>query len=694
MVTPISTTQHDDLLRLSANFIHVDPHEAILIGDVAFAKGALQFSTDSLLIDKLTQMALTEGPVELQEPEFQATAQSAEISLSSDAVLLDSVQYRLPLGHGQGRAAQVSRDADGVLTLTEASYSTCLADEESWVLEAEQLIFDSNAQQGRARNARLKFKGIPLLYTPWFGFPLGDQRQSGFLPPTLGSTSASGSELQVPYYWNIAAHADMTIAPRYLSKRGAQLQNEFRYLASHGLWTLESEYLDDRHLDDDRYFLRLTQAGQLGNHWSSQIDASRTSDNEYFEDLGTSFSVSSTTHLSSSFNLRYAHEPLNFSLAASRYQTLDADIMPADRPYNREAQLTLNYRPLSAWAGLEFGLSSELVNFERDASVTGWRIDLNPRLSFPMGDAGWFVVPTLSPRYTRYDIQDPDNVLPNRPQRSLTTSSLDAGLVFERRLTDGARQTLEPRLYYLHTPFKDQTDLPNFDAGEFDFDFAQLFRNNRFSGIDRIGDADQLTIALTSRWYSADSRRETLRASLGQIQYFKDRQVVLPSGDGAAHDNRSALVADLEYRPDDIWSGRIAAQWNPVTEQTERSSFRLRWRQNNQQIFNVSYRFRDTEPQEQVDLSFRLGLSTHWNLVAKQSYSLTDSIELEQLAGVEYESCCWRFQVVAREFLNDDGNDTNSAVLFELVFKGFSSLGDKVDQLLEDSILGFRADEE
>ncbi|HSP00631.1 MAG TPA: LPS assembly protein LptD, partial [Thioalkalivibrio sp.] len=333
--------------------------------------------------------------------------------------------------------------------------------------------------------------------------------------------------------------------------------------------------------------------------------------------------------------------------------------------------------------------------FERDNTLTGQRLDLMPALSLPLRRSYGFFTPRVKYRYTSYQLQDAAPGQDTRPDRGVPITSLDAGLFFERPLANGGLQTLEPRLFYLYVPHRDQDALPVFDTGRRDFSFDQLFLDDRFTGADRVGDANQLTLALTSRRIDPMSGQERFRASVGQILYFDDRQVTLTPSETPATDNRSSLVAEAALRMAREWSARGAIQWDPHGEQTELATAQLQYRGSGRRIANLGYRLREDPLRpdrelEQIDLSAAWPLNARWNMVGRYNYSLRDERDVEVLAGLEYESCCWRASMVARRYLTAGvEREYNSGIYFQLTLKGLAGLGTGLQELLGESIRGY-----
>lgn len=665
-----------------------------LEGNAALRRDDQSLAADRVRVDRASGHAEAAGNVVFTTPELGVHADQGFADLDSGALAVDQARYRLPSYPAQGRADRLARDERGVSLLEDGTWSSCPPEAEAWHLAAGHVTLDPNTRQGTARDVSLWFKGVPLFYSPWFRFPLGNERMSGFLAPRIGRSSDSGAEFSVPWYWNAAPNFDATLTPRWLQRRGTQLQSEWRWLGPLGTWQLNNEYLPDDDLaGEDRSLTQLRQQADFGA-WDTDIDAAWASDRDYFDDLGTSLSLSSQTHLRRRGDLRWRGDAGRFRLRADAYQTLDESISPENRPYERLPQLTFSRDDRRG--ALETDFDSELVRFEREASdPAATRLRLTPAVTLGAETPGWFLRPRLAIDHTSYQL---DRIGPERPERidrTLPIASLDAGLVLDR-FGSRYQQTLEPRAFYVYVPEEDQSDIPLFDTGEYGFSFSQLFRERRFTGGDRVGDTNRLTLALTSRLLSRDSGRELLRGSIGGIRYFEDREVTLPNREPEVGDT-SDLIAELAASPSPYWRGRVSVQWEPETEVVGKQNAAVGYRGPGGGVANLGYRYRrdrfDEAQQEQVDLSFAWPLSPRWGVVARSNYSLLDERTVESLAGIEYNSCCWRLRTVAREYITDNGDDTSEAIYIELVLKGLGGVGDETGSLLERAILGYSAPE-
>ena len=663
--------------RATADRMTADGPDTVLMGDVTVRRQTRTVHGDRIELDRDTDRATARGGVWLEQDGLFIEGDNGEVNLDTGAFELDTIRYSVQPAHAQGRASRVRRDAAGITHLTAATFSTCPPGTPGWHLQADEIELDPQTGQGTAHGATLEFKGVPLLYTPWLRFPLGDERRSGLLTPSFGSNSSSGTTIGIPYYWNAAPNFDATIEPRYLSERGGQLRSEWRWLGPAGFWKLDNEHLpgDDK-FGADRTLTRIEHSGRFGA-WRTSIDAADASDDEYFEDLSTRLDLSSQTNLRQRAQAHWSGTPGDLRL---RYQ--DFQSLSGGEPFSQVPQIELTGR--QDYGRFELDYRSELVRFERSDSDEGTRLNLRPELTWNLERPGWFLRPSVGWDYTAYDLDRTNSTGPSGPDRSLPLLSLDTGLIFER-FGSSYRQTLEPRAFYVYVPEESQDDLPVFDTSEFEFSSAQLFRARRFNGPDRLGDANRLTLAVTTRLFDRASGRERLSASLGAIHFFDDRKVQLPS-EPIATDEQSDLALELAARPTERWSSRLFVQWDADDDRTEESTLDLRYKADREHQVNFSYRFA-RDGSEIANLGAAWRLSPHWMAVGSTRRSLDNEDNLETILGAEYASCCWQARVVARDYLGGQG-EQETGISVELVLKGLGGLGDDAGGLFQRAILG------
>lgn len=651
-----------------------------LWGGVEMRQGERLLRADSLVFVQREHYAEAEGNILFEANGFELRGERARVQLDQRIADFFAAHYRYTPMHARGRAAQIHHQGSGQTRLERATYTTCDPDSAAWRLTAGEVRLDQQQGVGTAENVLVQFYHWPLLYTPWIRFPIDDRRKSGMLPPSLGNGTKTGPTLSIPLYWNIAPQRDATLTPRLLSKRGLQLQGEFRYLNRHSQGQIDTEYLNDLERDTPRHLARWRHEADFGEHWRATLLLQRVSDQNYFEDLGNSLALTSITHLERQLALAYRDRHWQLQARLQDYQTIDADIDPADQPYRRLPQLQGRFDWRHAATGVEFALASEWVRFTHDELTETIRLDTTPRVTRPWRDDGWYLTPTLAVRHTRYWLEGEDQ--PDRQlQRSLPIATVDTGLTLARPLDAKRRQTLEPRLYYLYIPWRDQQDLPVLDTARMSFNFEQLFRDDRFAGADRVTDANQLTVAATTRVENTATGRELFRAGAGQVLFFERPQVTLPN-QPAIDRGRSNLVGELQARVFDHWSLGGDIIYDPITGRTDRTTVTLDYYRDRRHRLGLSYRFIDQDL-EQTDFSWAWPLTRRWLSVGRWTHSWHEARDLEMVLGLEYEHCCWAARFVGRRFITETTGEYNTAIQFQLVLKGLGGIGSSLDNIIE-----------
>lgn len=669
---------------LNRETVHLD-------GDVHATLDGQHLRADSATYHKTSDQLHAEGSIRYYRNALGIYGNSARMELGSNTGRLNNASYDLYTRHARGNARSAELESEHMTVLRQVSYTTCDVNDEAWLLKSGTVRLNHSEGVGSAKNVYLSFKHVPFFYFPYLTFPIDDRRKSGFLTPSYGHSSDSGSEVILPYYLNIAPQADATLAPRVISKRGTMLNGEFRYLTPVNKGQLDIEYLSDDDLTgEDRNLIQFRDIARFSRRLSSAIEISHASDGEYFRDLGNSLSLSSITHLRQLAALDYQGDTWSTMARMESFQTIDEAIPRSRRPYQRLPQLLFQtHRP--AWDGhANYKFTGEYVDFRHDDRISGSRIDLQPGIEFPLRSHGWFLVPAATLRHTAYSLDDDATAAGSHPARTLPLFSLDSGIFLERDSQWGSQamiHALEPRLYYLYVPLREQSDIPLFDSGMPDFNFTRLFLGNRFTGSDRIGDADQLSFSLTTRFFERDTGRERLRASIGRILYFQDREVTLSNQPET--EDFSDVVAEVVATPIPQLSAKLDLRWDQETRQIDKGSVHLQYRLAKHGIFNAAYRYREPTLR-QSDFSILWPLGRRWNVIGRRNYSLLDHRALETLAGLEYQSCCWRIHAVKRRYVNDDLGETRENFYIQLELKGLTSIGNSLDSVLEHGILGYQ----
>lgn len=678
----------------------VDESTAILTGEVIITQKDATLQADAMTADQTADRIEATGNVRYRNPTLRLRAEKATSDFEQTYTDLINVDYRLnPTESGltpRGSAEIMNRRGDAHTALTQATFTTCPEDgpgSPDWQISADSIELNHQTGRGKARDMRLRFKDVTLFRLPYASFPIDDRRTSGFLYPSIGHSSDDGLDLSIPWYWVIADNLDATITPRWIGERGAMLTAEGRYLTERSGGILEGSYLADDDLTGRHRGLSSWQhQTRFSDLLSLNLNLNHVSDPDYFEDLGDSLYDASRSFLASTAQLSARGDWWQARLQTHQYERLKNTTTDI---YERLPRLEFSGKTRLGDSPLLLNLLSELSWFELDrvsdtldpSRPDGQRVDLYPSLSWPVYRPGYFLEPALGLRHTRYDLDRGSN---DSPDRTTAIASLDAGLVFERR-TDRWTQTLEPRAYYLYVPFEEQGDIPLFDSRELTFGFSQLFRPNRFTGADRQADANQLSLAVTTRLIEPESGDQFLEASLGTIVYFRDQRVQLQPG-LIEDDDTSPLVGEIRMALSKQWSLQLGAQYDPDDSEFDQALASVNYRIPGEKLLNMSYRKRIGRI-EQLDLSVLWPLNERWNLIGRGNYSLMDDTIIEGLLGLEYNSCCWATRVMARRYIRNNEGDRRNALYFEIELKGLGSFGRQSGNLLQRSIRGYRSDD-
>lgn len=665
--------------------------DASISGGVLVRQGRRELRAESVAYEAAAGRFSVQGAVEYVAPDLRLKAGGGTWSTDGGGQF-DDTEFELPARPARGAASTLAVSPDSQLSLRGVGYTTCPLGNEDWFLRAAAIDIDQRRQLGTGRSVRVELKGVPILYLPWISFPVGSARKSGFLFPSFGTSEKNGFEISVPYYFNLAPQRDLTLTPRILTSRGLGLDGRFRYLTPRSGGRLEFQLLpSDREADRDRSYASFRHRTDFGPALRLEVIAAHASDGSWFEDFGLGPDGTTVTVLERRLSLGWLGHGWRLDGRAQQFQTIDRTIADAERPYARLPQLLFAGGWPLAGGAIAAGLEGELVWFERDAGVTGLRFDLAPRLAWPLRGAGWHFEPSASWRYTGWELDDTAPSADASPRRSAPMLALDTGLVFERSARRGRLvQTLEPRLRYVWIPYRDQDGLPLFDTALPDLNVLQLFRANRYVGADRLGDANELAVGLTTRLLDAGDGMRFLTATIGQRFLFERPRVRLP-GERPETRHASNLVGEIEAGPWRNWSVRVAMEWDRQASNTVRGQAGIQYRPRPDTVVNVSYRYREGLL-EQWESSAAWRLNPRWQLFARQVWSLRSSQSIDRFAGVEYGSCCWRIRLVGRRYLSNRTGQQDTAVLLELELKGLSSVGSGDETFLRRSIRGYSAD--
>ena len=660
---------------------------AVLVhhGDVATA--------EAITYDHEANTAEASGRVGFNNADVSVEAVHAFWDMEAEITRMGEAHYRIPKRDAHGEASSITYhgvNEDGRRPPTEmqaVTYTSCPPGNHAWLLKANEVDLDHDSGRGSAWNARIESHGIPFFWLPYYSFPIDDRRLTGMLFPAIGSANDTGIDLSVPYYFNIAPNFDATLTPRYIGDRGLVIGSEFRYLEPRFSGELKTEILpnDDLLQGRHRWLVNYSHRQRLARGWSAKLDFRKVSDDDYFEDFSNSLNIAATTFLRSRAAIRGTGTNWRFAAEVDDFQNLETTLPRSREPYRRIPRVTYSVNQPQIGAGIDFALNSEFVYFDRGVGPTGGRLDIETHFSRPWRGEYWYFTPGLSVRHTQYALKNNVN---NGIGRTLPALSLDGGLYFERKAGAELLQTLEPRIRYLYIPRDSQSDIPDFDTSDIDFSQSSLYRNNRFSGTDRVGDANQITLGLTTRLLNSDSGRQILTGSIGQIFYFRNRQVQLANKPPATQ-NSSSVIGELDFRPTDRWLAAINIAYNNHTTVVDNGLARIQYRAGGM-VFNAAYRFRQRNRVNQTDFSLLLPIQNSWQVFARWNFSLDDHRTLEQLLGFQYEGCCWIIRLAQRRFLQNREGERRTSLFLQFELKGLGNIGGDVPTLLQRSILGYQ----
>ncbi len=615
-----------------------------------------------------------------------------KLNLQSEQGYLQEPTYRLGVQNARGDAKEFLFVGENRYRVDRGRYTTCGPGQDDWYIRARDLDLNRNTNVGTAHDASVLFFNRPILYTPWMDFPLSDDRKSGFLSPTLGTGGKSGLEFSIPYYWNIAPNRDATITPHIMSKRGLMIGGEFRYLEPGYTGTARMEVLpDDKVHGDDRWAAYLLHT-QTWGPWSLYANLQRVSDDDYFRDLSTQIRATSKILLplegmATRAGALGSNGQWILSALAQGWQTLQDPRAPITPPYNRLPQVTLDTFNYDV-ANTDITFTGSYTHFQHPKLLNGQRMVAYPSIALPLQTPYAFFKPKMGMHYTRYDV-DPSSTTDRNPDRSVPIFSAEGGLVFERDTTIRGREylhTLEPKLFYVYIPYRDQSRLPNFDSTAADINFATIYSENQFAGQDRINDANQLTLGVQSRLIDPQSGIEQLRVGIAQRFYFQGQRVTLP-GLPARTQTSSDILAALSGQVAPNLIAEAGVQYNHEFNQTRKLALGARYQPDVGKVLNVGYRF-TRDLLENVDVSAQWPIARGWSGVGRVNYSLRDGRIAEGLAGIEYNGGCWVARVVMHNVAVGTG-DSSRAIFLQLELNGVARVGSNPLEVLRENIAGY-----
>ncbi|RDK00593.1 LPS-assembly protein LptD [Paraburkholderia lacunae] len=677
-------------------------------GSAEIRRNTLVIKADALHYDQDTDLADAYGQVHVINNGNTFVGPEAHLQVDSSEGFMSAPKYHFNLTGGSGSAERVDLLDNERSVFTHGTYTACACvDDPAWYIKGSEFDFDTGADEGVAHNGVLFFQGVPVFASPWLSFPLSGERRSGLLPPTFSLSSGNGFELSVPYYFNIAPNRDLTVTPRLISKRGVQLQSTFRYLSPTYSGSITGEFLpNDRLTKTNRYALYIQHNQNFGNGFGGYIYYNKVSDNTYPEDLSSSVSqfMNGTQLLyQQEAGLTYNNGPWSVLAREQHWQTLT----PSVAPYGREPQLNVKYAKYNV-GGFDFGSEADYTNFRITTAdkTEGQRVMFNPYVSYSVVGPGYFVTPKVQWHFASYNLRNISGDVPTGTPKNFTESiptlSFDSGLIFDRSVRIFGQdyiQTLEPRLYYVYTPYRNQESAPLFDTADSDFGLAEIFTPNTFVGNDRIADANRLTAALTTRFINPATGDERARFVLAQQYYFRDQRVTLLPTQTSTQATHSDLIAGASLKLGAGFASETAFQYNADNNQLVKTSVGFGFSPGTGRVVNVGYRYTranttlDNQPINQVLVSGQWPLSHRVFGVGRFNYDLGGHRIVDGLVGLQYDADCWTFGAGIQRYangLNTSGqHQAGTRFLAQLTFKGLSSVDNGLMAAFRSSVAGY-----
>jgi LPS-assembly protein len=705
--------------KVSADSTEIaDKNSAKFIGDVVINQGSRQIFADEARADNSSDILELEGNVTVRDTGVLMLGQSGYFNSADGTGTINDAEFVIHQAAVRGEAEHLSKTGEMTTELYNSRYTRCAPGSNDWYMQATDIRLEHDEGVGTAKHAKLYVKDVPIAYMPYFTFPIDDRRKSGFLWPTIGTAKGgNGLDITVPYYFNLAENYDATLAPRYIHGRGLSTELETRYLNQYSGWVLSGAHIDDDEYEDKRWLVGVQEMGNIGGI-GHLIDYNKVSDNDYLNDISAeSLDVKRQTNLDQKAELWYNAYGLTFRAKAQQYQTISDTV---SEPYQMLPRLEVNTPNFQQGNQLNLLLVTEFTDFAHndDNKIQGQRLYVAPGISYTFESRWGFLTPTAKVRSLHYQLDDTTG-RPNRnredyqPSTTAGMASLDAGLFFDRDINllgSGYTQTLEPRAFYLYSQYEDQSDNPRFDTGELTFSYNQLFRDTRFSGHDLIDDANQISAGVTTRFIDNRSGIERASFSLGQIYYFDERKVGLSGNsatDFAIDSRQSDIASEASFRPTENLRFIANLLWGTELDEVKQSNITMRYNANDYALLNLSYRTATGEDYlvtetdgsqtlykgdtNQSDISGVIPINPNWAFIGRYNYDHSNKRSLEEIAGIEYNSCCWKTQLVYQKGI-DGNNEVEHGVYLHFQLKGLGSVGNGLD--LNDSIVGFKERED
>jgi LPS-assembly protein len=686
-----ANTNASKATRVEANFMSQhNENIAYFSGQVELTRPAQILLADELTLNNATEQIEASGNVTFESPDSRLQSEFMTMNKKDQSAYFTASSFTLSKQHVRGTANEVIQFNSSLSRYKKIQYTTCDPGNSNWHLTADQFDINRELGLGTAQHATVYIQDFPVLYLPYLQFPIDDRRMSGILTPTIGSSSENGEIVSVDVYWNIATNLDATITPIWYGKRGLQINTENRYLFKNHTGELYLSKLEDKKKNDTRSFQKWFHRADLGSNITADIAWRHVSDNTFFDDFKSLDNKDdNVAHLERHVTFNHSSELWQSNVLFQNYQTPNRNFAIAGQPYSQLPKLTVSSRFRTFENGVQFNTTNEWVRFdhESNSNVVGDRIHLLPYLSWNQSDSWYFFNPKLEYALSDYQL-DNNSLGDNSIQRNIPIFSLDTGLFFDREMNIGNdwTQTLEPRIYFLHTPYEDQSNIPVFDSTALSDSYDNFFRSNRFSGSDRIGDANQMSLGIGTRILDNESGSELLYSRIGQTFYANDRRVQI-SGNTAKTLPKSNIISETTINPNRNLSIYTKLVYKQSTKKISEKTLLVHYL-NDGFAANLEYFLNDTAL-EQAAISMVYPINPRWTMVAKYSESILLNETDENLLGLNYESCCWGIKMLISQTSNDNFTETDDAVFFELTLKGLGQSSQTLDSQLAEAIVGY-----
>ena len=741
----IANSEGDAMEILSDSGEFVEKQGAVFTGNVVVQQSGRQINADSAIYNQDSGLAKFAGAIRFRGDDMAMSAAQMDYNINSGIASLEQAHYVIAPLHLRGEAGRIELAENSHASLFDASYTFCEPGHNDWDIAASEIYLNQADGYGEAWHGRLRIKDIPVMYLPYYRFPLGPDRLTGFLNPELslsvrtpggelGNTEVRINQFATPFYFNIAPNYDDTYTPRFVDGHGIIHENEFRYLNAAGRGDFSVSYLgndeandkdssDDEFRKQERWSRSLQHKGQFSKNIQNRIDYNEVSDEDFEDDFNSTGIISRVSHLKQNAEVEYNDGQWQLLTRVEQYQTIDEAVADSSRPFSRLPQVELSRLNKFNYNTLNYDAKVQATRFTRDhdgisggSLIDGERFHTEVGISYPLQTVYGFITPKVQAMYTQYSFQNLNDTLitsgyEDEVSRDVTISSIDSGLFFERNFQFAEQsfvQTLEPRLMLAYIPYVDQSQIPLFDTTETTFSYSSLFSPNRFTGLDRVGDTQQVTLGLTTRFLN-ETGLEVLRASIGQVHYFNDRKVELSPLDVTLEDDdtksSSSLAGEFQWLFADNWRTRLDVQYDPHAqsdeEPVEKASAQLNYQSPNNWLFDMNFSHVEAAQQKQVGIAFFVPVNDSWAFYAQKKHdiwSYDDAVQqtkedenllnIEGLVGIEYQNCCWRAQFTYEEHTRSDSTKDYQYML-QLHLKGLGILGGKSDDILSERILGY-----